>query len=132
MPSSSSAAALIPSSCSSSRARSTSPLVAATTCSGVRPSASRAPAIALLAKYGGDAKAAERGRMERSHEPARVPAVKIGLKDEKTRDRAVRDFQKYRSRKFEGKQGESDHHVAIAKPKWMLTGKRGNGKTDRR
>jgi hypothetical protein len=65
-------------------------------------------------------------------EPPRAPAVKVGLPSEKVRARAVNDFNKYRSKKFEGKQGESDHRIPDRKPKWMVSGKRGNGKTDRR
>ena len=95
-------------------------------------SASRARDIVLLAKYGGDPRAAAQGRIDRSMEPPRAPAAKVGLPSEKVRDRAVKDFNKYRSKKFEGKQGESDNRIPDRKPKWMLSGKRGNGKTDRR
>jgi hypothetical protein len=95
-------------------------------------SASRARDIALLAKYGGDARAAAQGRIDRSMEPPRAPAVKVGLPSEKVRARAIKDFNKYRSKKFEGKQGESDNRIPDRKPKWMLSGKRGNGKTERR
>lgn len=31
-----------------------------------------------------------------------------------------------------GKQGESDRRIQVKKPKYLLAGKRGNGKTDRR
>jgi hypothetical protein len=95
-------------------------------------SAVRAHKIALMTKYGGDERKAERARSVLSREPARLPAQRVGLKDEATRDRAVKAFGKYRAKKFDGRQGESDNRSYITNPKWMLSGKRGNGKTERR
>jgi len=95
-------------------------------------SAVRARRIALLNKYDGDEKKAERALREKSFEPIRLPAQKLGLKNEEVMAKAKKDFGKFRSKKFEGKGGESDNRIQIKKEKWMLAGKRGNGKTERR
>jgi nucleolar GTP-binding protein len=95
-------------------------------------SAVRARRIALLNKYDGDEKKAERAMREKSFEPIRLPAQKLGLKNEEVMAKAKKDFGKFRSKKFEGKGGESDNRIQIKKEKWMLAGKRGNGKTERR
>ena len=95
-------------------------------------SAVRARRIALLNKYDGDEKKAERAMREKSFEPIRLPAQKLGLKNEEVMAKAKMDFGKFRSKKFEGKGGESDNRIQIKKEKWMLAGKRGNGKTERR
>lgn len=95
-------------------------------------SAVRARRTALLGMYGGDAKAAERARMSKSREPSVRPAQAEGLKSEEERAKAVAKFKKFRSIAFQGKQGESDRRIPDQKPKWLYSGKRGNGKTDRR
>jgi nucleolar GTP-binding protein len=95
-------------------------------------SAVRARRIALLNKYDGDEKKAERAMREKSFEPIKLPAQKLGLKNEEIMAKAKKDFGKFRSKKFEGKGGESDNRIQIKKEKWMLAGKRGNGKTERR
>jgi len=95
-------------------------------------SAVRARRIALLNKYDGDEKKAERAMREKSFEPIKLPAQKLGLKNEEIMAKAKKDFGKFRSKKFEGKGGESDNRIQIKREKWMLAGKRGNGKTERR
>lgn len=94
-------------------------------------SAVRARQTALLGKYGGDAKAAERGRFSKSREP-RVPTAQSKGLTEELQAKAIKEFNRFRSIAFHGKQGESDRRIPNDKPKWLFSGKRGNGKTDRR
>ena len=43
----------------------------------------------------------------------------------------LRNFAQ-RPRNYKGKSGESDRHIAITRPRWLLAGKRKAGKTDYR
>lgn len=85
----------------------------------------------LVAKYGSEAKARSVSRA-RSREPSIAPPQAVGMPNEEVRQKAIKAFGKFRSKKFEGKQGESDRRIPNERPKWMLSGKRGIGKTDRR
>ena len=64
----------------------------------------------------------------RSRSPSRT-----GLRDEKQLKKAIKmsKKQQFKMNKF-GKASESDRRIAIKKPKHLFSGKRGNGKTDRR
>ena len=64
--------------------------------------------------------------------PSVVPAQAVGLPSEAVRAKVVKSFNKFRSIKFDGAQGESDRRIPDRMPKWLFSGKRGNGKTDRR
>ena len=66
--------------------------------------------------------------LARSRSPSRT-----GLRDEKQLKKAIKmgKKQQFKMNKF-GKASESDRRIAIKKPKHLFSGKRGNGKTDRR
>ena len=74
--------------------------------------------------------ARDQGRLERSR--SRDPSMS-GLRDEKHMIEVTKLQKKQQKRlnKF-GKAGESDRHIVCKKPKHLFSGKRGNGKTDRR
>lgn len=76
-------------------------------------------------------KSAIRGESKSASRP-RSRSV-AGLRDEamvRSADKLLKKQQ--RKRNLHGKVGESDRVITMAKEKWMLTGKRGIGKTDRR
>lgn len=76
-------------------------------------------------------KAAIRGDSKSASKP-RSRSVS-GLRDEsmaRSADKLLKKQQ--RKRNLHGKVGESDRVITMSKEKWMLTGKRGIGKTDRR
>ena len=67
------------------------------------------------------------------HAPDSRSPSRTGLRDEKALAKAVKmsKKQQFKMNKF-GKASESDRRIAIKKPKHLFSGKRGNGKTDRR
>ncbi|XP_067934692.1 GTP-binding protein 4-like [Watersipora subatra] len=64
---------------------------------------------------------------------SRTPRDQSGVRDGKMASK-VRKMHKMSQRKMNqfGKQGESDRHIGVKKPKHLFSGKRGSGKTDRR
>jgi len=67
-----------------------------------------------------------------SRSRSKTPA-ELGFKDEKSQQRALYiSRQKQKQRNFDARQGESDRHISVAKPKHLFSGKRSNGKTSRR
>jgi nucleolar GTP-binding protein len=96
-----------------------------------RSSAAAIKRTANVNKYG-DADKARSASRARSREPSMPPAQSQGLQNDEVRTKVIKKFNKFRSIKFGGKQGESDHRIPNLKPKWLLSGKRGIGKTDYR
>ena len=65
---------------------------------------------------------------------SRLPRDKSGMRDQSMMERA-RDMTKKSQRKLlnkESRVGEADRSIAVKKPKHLFSGKRKNGKTDRR
>jgi len=63
-----------------------------------------------------------------------LPRDKSGIRDEAMGKKLKKMRNKTQQSEFSqhGKQGESDRRIQVKKPKYLLAGKRGNGKTDRR
>lgn len=61
------------------------------------------------------------------------PAEGAGLKNAEQRNKAIKmgDKAQFRMGKA-ARKGEADRHIPDLKPKHLFSGKRGNGKTDRR
>merc|ERR1712142_1460886 len=68
----------------------------------------------------------------RSHKSLVTPRDKTGINPAK--QEKVKKMAKLGQRKmnYAGKAGESDRHIHVKKPKHLFSGKRGQGKTDRR
>lgn len=61
------------------------------------------------------------------------PGAGKGIRDASQRNKAVKISDKaMRKRGKQARRGEGDRHIPDLKPKHLLTGKRGKGKTDRR
>lgn len=62
-----------------------------------------------------------------------APTTKSGLKDAAQKNKAVKmaDRQQLRAGKM-ARKGEGDRHIPTLRPKHLLVGHRGKGKTDRR
>ncbi|KAH9397645.1 Nucleolar GTP-binding protein 1 [Tyrophagus putrescentiae] len=70
----------------------------------------------------------EEGRVRSS---STMPRNRLGVKNEKMRAKVVKLGKKTQENKFNknAKKGESDRHIPTSKPKHLLAGKRGMGKT---
>ena len=72
--------------------------------------------------------------VQRSRSNSRAPRDESGVRDPEVRKKLKKMEKKMMAKTLnrQGKAGESDRHIHEKKPKHLFSGKRKNGKTDRR